>query len=98
MIILVRAMIRVSGKQFKLRAAITAIEVVDRATSPATIPAGAIIRMISEVDVNNQLVEAVWWGHRFILIVDDFIHCAVDVESGEDLGTLNPKLNSDRDS
>lgn len=98
MIILLRVVIRVSGKQFRLRAAITAIEVVGRATSLATIPAGAVIRMTSEVHANNGLVEAVWWGHRLILIADDFIHCAVDVESGEDLGTLNPKLNLDRDS
>ena len=89
-IAIVRTMIRVSGKQFKVRAALPAIEVDGRATSPATIPAGAVIRMISEVDVNNQPVEAAWWGHRFILIAEDFIHCAVDVESGEDLGTLNP--------
>ncbi len=91
-------MIRVSGKQFKLRAALTAIEVDGSKTSPATIPAGSVIRMISDLDANNQLVEAVWWGHRFILNADDFIHCAADVESGEDLGTLNAKLKLDRDS
>jgi hypothetical protein len=97
-IALVRTMARVSGKQFKLKAALTAIEVEGREASPATIPAGAVIRMISEIHVNSRLVEAVWWGHRYILIADDFIHCAVDVESGDDLGTLDPKLNLDWDS
>ena len=98
-IAVIRAMIRVSGKHFKLRAAITAIEVVGRrGSSLATIPAGAVIRLISEVDEDSQLVDAVWWGHRFILIADDLIHCAVEVESGEDLGTLNSKLNLDWDS
>lgn len=53
--------------------------------------------MTSEVHVSNGLVEAVWRGHRLILIADDFIHCAVEVESGEDLGTLDPKLNLDPD-
>ena len=87
---MVTTMISVSGKQFKVKAALPAIEVIDgRAASPVTIPAGAVIRMISEIDVNNRLVEAVWRGHRCILIADDLIHCAVDVESGEDLGTLN---------
>ena len=96
-IVVVRTMIRVSGKQFRVRDALPAIEVVGRDASPATIPAGAVIRMTSEVGVNNQLAEAVWRGGRFILIADDFIHCAVDVESGEDLGTLEPGLNLDRD-
>jgi hypothetical protein len=91
-------MIRVSGKQFKLRAGLTAIEVDGSRASPTTIPAGSVIRMISEIDADNRLVEALWWGHRFVLNADDFIHCAADVESGGDLGTLNPKLNFDRDS
>ncbi len=96
-IAIIRTMTRVSGKQFKLRAALPAIEVDGREASPATIPAAAVIRMTSEVHVSNGLVEAVWRGHRLILIADDFIHCAVEVESGEDLGTLDPKLNLDPD-
>jgi hypothetical protein len=74
-----RNMMRVSGKQFEVRAALTAIEVDGREASPATIPAGAIIRLTSEVDIYSQLVEAAWWGHRFILIADDLISCAVEV-------------------
>ena len=43
-IAIVRTMIIVSGKQFKLKAALTATEVAGREASPATIPAGAVNR------------------------------------------------------
>jgi hypothetical protein len=72
-------MIRVSGKQFKVRDALPAIEVVGREASPGAIPAGAVIRLISDVDVHNQTVEAAWWEHRFILIADDLINCTVEI-------------------
>jgi hypothetical protein len=48
-IVIVRAMIR-AGKQFKPGVAPTAIEFDGREASAATIPAGAVIRMISEVE------------------------------------------------
>jgi hypothetical protein len=47
-------MIIVSGKQFKLRADLTAFEVAGRKASPATIPAGAVIRMISEETAHKE--------------------------------------------
>ncbi len=78
-IAIVRTMIRVSGKHFRVREALPAIEVVGREASPATIPAGAVIRMTSEVHLNNALVEAAWWGRRFILIADDLFNCTVEI-------------------
>jgi hypothetical protein len=69
----VRAMIRVSGKQLRARAALTAIEADGRDASPGTIPAGSVIRLISGVDGDSQPVEAAWWGQRFVLSADDLV-------------------------
>jgi hypothetical protein len=69
----VRAMIRVSGKQLRARAALKAIEAEGRDASPGTIPAGSVIRLISGVDGDSQPVEAAWRGHRLVLIADDLV-------------------------
>ena len=68
-----------TGTQFKLKTPTLASHIVDGKREGVTVPAGAIIKVISGPTGGDRVVDVLWEGRMFVMFAVDLSECGIEI-------------------